>query len=63
MFSQQICRYSLGNFTIEILKSVKFIKFKGIIEAQGLGIWRKIFLGGRELRDFKYCIGVAWEGW
>ena len=40
MFSQRICRYSMGKLMVEVLntmKSVKFIKIKGPTEAWPLG--------------------------
>ena len=48
---------------LKIVKSVKFIKIKGPMEAQPpLGFDKKISRGGQDLADLKICPRVAQGG-
>ena len=55
MFSPRISRYSMGKLMVEVLntmKSVKFIKIKGPREAWSLGIDTKTLPRGSGFDDF-----------
>ena len=65
MFSPRICRYSMGKLMVEVLntmKSVKFIKIKGPREAWPLGVETKTFPRGQDLTIFENLPGGGGDG-